>query len=193
MSLKHAILGFLSIKSMTGYDLKKAFDQSIQYFWPANQSQIYRTLAEMHAAGLIDPEVIAREERLDMKVYHISNTGLNELHRWLSTALPHQDYREAFLIQVYFGSRLSDQEVLPVIKNMIRDLETSQNQLTAMYKMYLEVIEKLEAPRELFFSMLPLEFGIASNQTALEWLNSAYRRLEAGDYTPLDSARLCGE
>ena len=36
MSLKHAILGFLSLQPMTGYDLKKAFDQSVRHFWPAN-------------------------------------------------------------------------------------------------------------------------------------------------------------
>ena len=38
MSLKHAILGFLSFAPLTGYDLKKAFDRSVQHFWPANQS-----------------------------------------------------------------------------------------------------------------------------------------------------------
>ena len=48
MSLKHAILGFLSFKSLTGYGLKKAFDRSVQHFGPGNQSQIYRELAALH-------------------------------------------------------------------------------------------------------------------------------------------------
>jgi PadR family transcriptional regulator, regulatory protein AphA len=46
MSFKYAILGFLSFAPFSGYDLKKAFDRSVQHFWPANQSQTYRTLAE---------------------------------------------------------------------------------------------------------------------------------------------------
>ena len=53
MSLRHAILGFLSFQPFTGYDLKKAFDRSVRHFWPATQSQIYRTLAELDADGLI--------------------------------------------------------------------------------------------------------------------------------------------
>ncbi|MBK7448579.1 MAG: PadR family transcriptional regulator [Anaerolineales bacterium] len=54
MSLKHAILGFLSFKPFSGYELKKAFDSSVQHFWPANQSQIYRTLAELEGGGFVE-------------------------------------------------------------------------------------------------------------------------------------------
>jgi DNA-binding PadR family transcriptional regulator len=190
MSLKHAILGFLSIKPMTGYDLKKAFDQSIQFFWPANQSQIYRTLADLKAEGLVEQEVIAREDRLDMKVYRISDNGQDELHEWLSNPLPHQDYREAFLIQLYFGSKLDDSEVIPLLKQMIQDLQTSQDQLTAMYRMYQAKMNQVYKPRQLFFSMLTLEYGLESNQTAIQWLTTVSQRLEVGDHTPLDLSHL---
>jgi PadR family transcriptional regulator AphA len=192
MSLKHAILGFLSIKPMTGYDLKKAFDQSIQYFWPANQSQIYRTLADLKAEGLVEQEVIAREDRLDMKVYRISDNGQDELHEWLSNPLPHQDYREAFLIQLYFGSKLDNSEVIPLLKQMIQDLQASQDQLTAMYRMYQAKINQVDKPRQLFFSMLTLEYGITSNQAGINWLKEVYQRLEVSDHTPMELSRLVG-
>ena len=53
MSLDHAILGFLALEPMSGYDLKRVFDQSVQHFWPATQSQIYRSLGKMaDQAGL---------------------------------------------------------------------------------------------------------------------------------------------
>ena len=39
MSLKHAILGFLSFKALSGYDLKKAFDNSVRHFWTANRAK----------------------------------------------------------------------------------------------------------------------------------------------------------
>ena len=42
MSLEYAILGFLCYKPLSGYDLKKIFDNSVQHFWPADQGQIYR-------------------------------------------------------------------------------------------------------------------------------------------------------
>ena len=51
MSLEYAILGFLKDHPSSGYDLKKIFDISVRHFWPADQSQIYRTLAQMNNKG----------------------------------------------------------------------------------------------------------------------------------------------
>ena len=47
MSLEFAILGFLNYHPYSGYDLKKIFDTSVSHFWPADQSQIYRTLSRL--------------------------------------------------------------------------------------------------------------------------------------------------
>jgi len=58
MSLEFAILGFLNYQPYTGYDLKKIFDTSIRHFWPADQSQIYRTLARLTEQGLAEMEKI---------------------------------------------------------------------------------------------------------------------------------------
>ena len=54
MSLKHALLGFLSYAPMTGYDLKRYFDQSIHHFWNANLSQIYPRLMKVAQASAHD-------------------------------------------------------------------------------------------------------------------------------------------
>lgn len=47
MSLPHAILGLLNYMPMTGYDLKNFFDDSIDFFWSAQMSQIYRELKNL--------------------------------------------------------------------------------------------------------------------------------------------------
>ncbi|GAB4571520.1 MAG: hypothetical protein Fur0017_20790 [Anaerolineales bacterium] len=38
------------------------------------------TLAELEEQGMVTKEVIEREERLDMKIYHITEAGRAELH-----------------------------------------------------------------------------------------------------------------
>ena len=68
MSLRHAILGFLNYKPFSGYDLKKVFDTSVQHFWPADQSQIYRTLSRLADAGLVEVQVVEQQQRPDRKV-----------------------------------------------------------------------------------------------------------------------------
>ncbi len=182
MSLKHAILGFLSFKSLSGYDLKKAFDRSIQHFWPANQSQIYRTLSALSDDGQVDIEVIEREDRLDMKIYHITESGEEELHQWLSTPLPEQAFREPFLIQLYFGSRLSDEELFALLDHAIQELKEKLEIYQAIYTGYKAKMESIEAEQKkaFFMSVITLEYGLMSGESELAWMESVTERLKTG-------------
>ena len=184
MSLKHAILGFLNLKPLTGYDLKKAFDQSVRHFWPANQSQIYRTLAQMTEEGLLEKEVVAREERLDMKIYQISPKGKDELLRWLATPLPEQDSREPFLIQIFFGGQLSDPALLNLLNQQLKMAESQLMVYEATYQASLARASLSTDPRAFFLSMLTLDYGKKANQSLLEWLREAIEQIENKNYTP---------
>ncbi|MBK9927610.1 MAG: PadR family transcriptional regulator [Anaerolineales bacterium] len=182
MSLKHAILGFLSYKSLNGYDLKKAFDNSVRHFWPANQSQIYRTLAQMTDEGLIEKEVIEREERLDMKIYSITKAGRTELHNWLATPLPERDVREPLLIQIFFGGKLSDEELLNLLQH---EKKIAEEGLLAYQAIHQATISQPAPPdpRAFYLSMLTLEYGLKSNYALIEWLNSAIEHIETKNYS----------
>ncbi|MEW6404776.1 MAG: helix-turn-helix transcriptional regulator [Chloroflexota bacterium] len=183
MSLKHAILGFLSFTPLTGYDLKKAFDRSVRHFWPANQSQIYRTLAQLNEEGLVEMEVIEREERLDMKIYNITDAGRAELHQWLSTPLPEQDSREPFLIQIYFGGRLSDDELLDLLNRKLNAIEELLAVYEAIFESSKATPSKVNDPRAVFLSLLTLEVGYQTNQTIAQWLRGSIERIQTKNYS----------
>lgn len=182
MSLKHAILGFLSFKPLSGYNLKKAFDHSVQHFWSANQSQIYRTLAQMDEEGLVEKQVVEREERLDMKIYSITEAGRDELHHWLSTPLPEQDDREPILIQVYFAGILSDDEILNLLQTYLKSI----NERLAVYKSVFQMARSIPnegiEERTIFLSLLTLEAGFKTNQAIADWLESSIQRIQQKNY-----------
>ncbi len=182
MSLKHAILGFLSFKSLSGYDLKKVFDNSVRHFWPANQSQIYRTLAQMAKAGLLEIEVIKRDDRLDMKIYHLSEAGRAELHRWLATLQPPQDFREPFLIQVFFGSHLSDEELLDLLRHKVQATQEALDTFNVIYN--ANIARQPEDQRAFFLNMLTLDYGVKGSQAELEWLHKAIQQIETKTFDP---------
>ena len=60
MSLRHTILGFLSIRPMSGYRLKRYFEASVRHFWTADQAAIYRALAELTSEQLVEHERVAQ-------------------------------------------------------------------------------------------------------------------------------------
>lgn len=181
MSLEHAILGFLQYGSSSGYDLKAIFDLSVQHFWPADQSQIYRTLSRLAEHGWAEVEVIEQEDRPDRKVYHITESGCTELRRWLCTPLPMKGGRSAALIQVFFAGQLSNEEILEIFRQAATQCRAGLEHLRQVPEQSRPYTETLAPPREVYCWMLTLEAGIRMSEAQLAWLESVIARLERGE------------
>ena len=176
MSLEHAILGFLDYSPKSGYELKKVFDVSVQHFWPADQGQIYRTLARLVDHGWAEVEHVEQKEHPDRKVYHITASGREELQRWLTTPLAPKTWRDPELIQVFFAGRLTDDEILAMFERKaekLRGILASYEHIPSESASARDV----EMRRENFFWMLTLESGIHSARADLEWVESVIRRI----------------
>ncbi|MCP4544081.1 MAG: PadR family transcriptional regulator [Chloroflexi bacterium] len=182
MSLEHAILGFLNYKPFSGYDLKKVFDTSVQHFWPADQSQIYRTLARLAKREWVEVEVVQQEDRPNRKVYSITETGQAELRRWLTMPLPTHDERHASLIQVFFSGQLSDEDILATFEQEAKGLREMLKRYDQVPQRSADYAATINSPRETFFWMLTLEYGIKVAQTSLEWVESVIQRIENGQH-----------
>ena len=178
MSLKYAILGFLSFAPLTGYDLKKAFDRSVQHFWPANQSQIYRTLKRMAADGWVTVSVVEQDDLPDRKVYHLTDTGLTELRRWL--AQPHTETggRSAWLIQVFFAHHLSDAELRALFEQRAAAVRAAVARLGGEVQgNVVRCAEEFGSAREHLLWQLTLDNGLAHLRAELAWLEESLARL----------------
>jgi PadR family transcriptional regulator, regulatory protein AphA len=184
MSLDYAILGFLNYHPYTGYDLKKIFDDSVRHFWPADQSQIYRTLARLTEQGFVEMKKVAQEDRPDRKVYHITPAGHTELLKWLAGPPPMEEARSASLIQVFFAGQLSDEEILAKFEGFAAGCRA----ILARYEQVPERIgpyqQEIDSPREQFFWMLTLENGIGNVRASLEWAESTIERIKKGQIPP---------
>ena len=180
MSLEYAILGFLNYHPYSGYDLKKIFDTSIRHFWPADQSQIYRTLARLTDQGLAEMEKVAQEDRPDRKVYHITPNGRADLLSWLSGPPPLGEPRSAPLIQVFFAGQLSDEELLLKFEGYAAIMRTFLGQYDQVPGQLWPYWQEIDSPREHFFWMLTLENGVRTMRANLEWVESIIERIKSG-------------
>jgi DNA-binding PadR family transcriptional regulator len=180
MALDQAILGFLNYHPYTGYDLKKIFDTSIRHFWPADQSQIYRTLAQLTEKGFVEMEKVTQTDRPDRKVYHITASGRVEFLNWLAGNPPKGDPHNAPLIQVFFAGQLTDEEILAKFEGFAAIVRA----ILAQYEQIPDQIEDfrtdINSPREHFFWMLTLDNGIRSMRAALEWADTVIEQIKSG-------------
>ncbi len=188
MSLEHAILGFINYKPFSGYDLKKLFDRSVHHFWPADQSQIYRTLSRLSERGWALMEVVAQGNRPSRKVFQITEEGKLELRRWLSAPLPPEECRSASLIQVFFAGQLEDEQILTIFRRqaeLLRGLLSVYDQVPASVEQYQH---QVDSPRESFFWMLTLECGVTMARAQLEWVEGVIQRIKNGEHDRKDNA-----
>jgi PadR family transcriptional regulator AphA len=115
--LKYALLGFLNYQPRTGYDLKQVMDQSIQPFWQAKQSQIYRTLKALEADGLVTSHVEEQESRPDRRVYAITDAGRDALAAWLREPVTELSlHKDPLLLKVFFAAGMDKAALLSLLR-----------------------------------------------------------------------------
>ncbi|MBN1979949.1 MAG: PadR family transcriptional regulator [Chitinivibrionales bacterium] len=184
MSLKYAILGLLSLKPQTGYELKANFDQSIRYLWNADQAQIYRTLAEITKEGLAVYHAVQQIGRPNKKVYELTKAGEDELRRWLAFPLQPREQRNPELVQIFFSGRISDEEILINFKRLREGLKTEIAALLSLESHSELFALKNNASRIHFFFVMTLHLGIRSAQLNLSWIEEAIEKVEKGQLPP---------
>lgn len=118
MSLDNGILGFLAIKPLSGYDIKKLFAISASYFWPADQSQIYRSLKKLVEDDCVELKECSRGLTVERKVYEITQKGHERLYAWVTNPSA-SDFiaRLPQVMQLFFSGALSREEQLQFLDN----------------------------------------------------------------------------
>jgi PadR family transcriptional regulator, regulatory protein AphA len=111
MSIKFAILGILSWKASTGYELKKIFEESSFLYWSGNNNQIYKALIQLQDEELVTSEVIHQDSSPSKKIYTITEEGLRELKEWVVSSPEAPEIKKTFLVQLAWSDVLNNQEL----------------------------------------------------------------------------------
>ena len=179
MSLKYAICGFLNYGPLTGYDLNKIFNRSASYFWPATQSQIYRTLEELAREGWAEKNIEKQDGRPDRKLYHLNDLGREQLQKWVKTYHPYRGERMAMIVQFFFSSLREDREIIDLLEKRA----AQHRERLALYRgetrNFLEkAIDQTGREREGKFWHLSLNLGIRLEKAWIDWLEDTAEELK---------------
>jgi DNA-binding PadR family transcriptional regulator len=99
LALKYAILGFLRTTPRSGYDLARRFKDTMGgLVWMAQLSQIYPELRRLEEQKLIEGSVV-KGERLEKRVYRLTEAGRNELRHWVETQIEPAPVRDVQRLQ----------------------------------------------------------------------------------------------
>lgn len=110
-NLKYAILCLLRRGPMTGYDLAKEFSSALANFWNASHSQIYPELKKMTDEGLITFDTVIQGEKLEKKMYTLTDAGLAEHRAWMDRLDDFEPTgRDIFRLKAFFMDAWSAEE-----------------------------------------------------------------------------------
>jgi PadR family transcriptional regulator, regulatory protein AphA len=169
MSLPHLILGLLKETPLSGYDLNKAFQSTVYHFWTTDQSQIYRALHKMLEKQWVDVEVIVQEDNPNKKVYHITEAGQEEMHRWLISDFPATPVREVWLGHIFFTT---PDELPRLIDKLQDELKTTQARHDALISLSDELPD-YDNPNlgiNASLRLITLDYGKHHYQSDIAWL-----------------------
>src|SRR2546428_6875353 len=156
-----AVLGLLMRMAMSGYDLKKAIDSSVAYFWGPAKSQIYAVLPRLVEAGLVTAKKVAQSQRPDKKVYRITAAGRAALRAWIEGTPPPPDPdRNPLLLKLFFGEASSPEVLAEQVR--ARRLEAERLRET------LEDTDSQADPTDLY-PALTRRWGLEYADAVIRW------------------------
>lgn len=134
MSLKHTILGFLSWKKMTGYEIKKYFSQLEFIPWQGNNNQIYKTLLEVEKEELVSKKTVLQDNYPPQKIYSITLKGMSELRNWVMSDPELPLTKNTFVMQLAWAGSMDNETIFKLIDKYQYELEMKISLLKEMLK-----------------------------------------------------------
>jgi len=110
MDAKTIILGFLSCKSLTGYELRRFFSISFSFFSGMSYGSIYPSLRRLEREGLVTMSLRRGKGAPDSKLYTITPAGRRAFREALLLPLPVERFRSPFLMRLFFFAGLTPAE-----------------------------------------------------------------------------------
>ena len=179
MDLRDTILGLLSWRPASGYDLKRIISDSEVFYWSGNNNQIYKSLLELQNEGLVTHQVQVQESLPAKKIYSITEKGLAELQQSLLAGPEVPELRNGFLIQLAWAEILSDDQILAL-------LDQYEAEIVARLQMYQAArpgSRPGRSQREEYLWKRIAENLISAAQTELDWASRTRQGLREGKFT----------
>jgi DNA-binding PadR family transcriptional regulator len=164
-----AVLGLLSDRERSGYDLLKTIERSIGFFWTPAKSQLYALLPKLVERGLAKARRVEQDKRPDKTLYRITPAGREALRIGLEQASPAVD-RNPFELRIFFGEHMQPGAVR-------RMIEARRDQQQAHLARLEEIERDIDADAHLY-PYLTLLAGKENARAAIRWAEQALKLLD---------------
>jgi DNA-binding PadR family transcriptional regulator len=170
-----SLLGFLHDGPMTGWDLVATAQARIGDFWSLTRSQVYRELAAMAGAGLVET---GERSRRDRRPYTITPAGREAFAAWVEREPGPETIRFPLLLTIVFGRHLPPER----LRAMLRRHRALHAERLAGYEQLSAAAVSAGGADP--YAMATLQFGLAYERMVLGWFDQLPRAVRgSGDWS----------
>lgn len=186
MALGEAILICLTEQPMSGYELAKAFDVSIGFFWRADHQQIYRELAKLRERGWVSSREVIQSGKPNKLVYSLTEAGRGHIRHWSRQPTKPTYAKDDLLVRVY---ALEAIDFAALRADLMARMESHRDKLAR----FEHILAKHFSGRDLTDRekgrLLGLRMGMRYERGWAEWCEEALellpQELGSGEVVPL--------
>lgn len=118
--LAYVILGLLTWRPASGYELKREADRSVGLAWTASYSHIYPELKRLADEGYVRGERVPGRDAPDKVVYALTERGQAALDRWVGTPAALPPVRDEALVKLFFANPADPEPALAQLDTLER-------------------------------------------------------------------------
>ncbi len=176
-----AVLGMLSLGARTGYDIQKAAEVSLRFFWAVSPAQVYGELHRLEATGMITGADDGRGARR-RRSYTVTPAGHRALTTWLtgpgSSTL---EIRDQTLLRLFFAATVTPHQADQILSDAHR---RSASMIAEFDARILPAARRREREHDDPFPRLAAECGRALHSAIADWATAARAHLGVGESGP---------
>src|SRR4051812_32754130 len=161
----YAVLGMLTLKPMSGYDIRATVAKSIAYFWTESYGQIYPTLKRLARERL----VTRRSEKAggrERHVYAITAEGREALAGWIALPAQPRPPRNELLFKLFFARQVSPAEAAAQVERFRAEQE---NAIARFRGVEQELYQRHANNPDLAYWLITLRYGQLEAEALLRW------------------------
>jgi PadR family transcriptional regulator AphA len=170
-----SLLGILSLRPMSGYDIRKFVGESIGYFWKESYGQIYPELKRMAAQGLVKVRIERQKGKPDRQVYSLTAKGLAELETWMAKPPRPPSPRNELLLKLFFARRGKAEDMV----RHVQEFRHHQEELLEQYSGVEKWLHRKHVGHpDLPYWLITLQYGKRHSRAQLAWSVATLRTLD---------------
>ena len=176
----YAILGLLSVRDWSTYELAKQVRRSLRWFWPRTERKLYDEPKRLVADGLATATKQYTGQR-PRTVYGITEHGREQLRRWLDEPPATRSMEFEGMLKLFFADAGSLDQLAATLTAIERDVTERLAELAEVNQHNLAGANKF--PQRLHLSVLALRLHIEQEIVVHNWARWARAQAAAWSTT----------